>query len=234
MRWSERERRWVAALAAALLAVAALVFRRPVADALLAAGEAVRQLGAWGPVALVAVMTLGIPLCLPTAPFLLAAGVLFGPGAGFAYATAGVVLGGSLSFLLARKLLRAPIEKRLSSHRAYRVIDRTLASEGLRGVALVRLTPALPAWTINYALGLSHVAWRDYWLSTIAILPGLGLYALAGAGLGDLAAVESGGELPRGPIYYALLGLGVAATLAASLVLGRRARRIVAAREDEA
>lgn len=214
--------------AAAVVVVAlAVYYRQPVAAGLLAFGATVHDLGHWGPVALTAALAIAVPLCLPTAPLLLAAGVLFGAGAGFVYALVGITAGGALAFFLARRLLRSWLERRLASHAGFEVVSEALAREGLHAVALLRLSPALPAWLINYSLGVSRVSWRDYWLSTVSILPVIALYAFAGAGLGDLAALESGAAAPRGSIYYALLGLGVFATLAASILLGRRARRVL-------
>lgn len=221
------------ALAAGLALVAAvLLLRQPVASGVLSLAGWVEGLGGWGPIAFTAALTAAIPICLPAAPFLLAAGVLFGPLSGALYAALGNLLGGALAFLLGRKLLRARVEKRLASEGGFALVSKTLRQEGVRGIALIRLSPVLPAWLLNYAFGVSRVRWRDYLLSSVAILPTALAYVLSGAGLGDLAALQSGGGPPRGAGYYALLGGGILATLGASLLLGRRARRIVEEMEE--
>ncbi len=216
------------ALAAGLaLVVAVVVLRQPAAGGVIWVAERVRGLGGWGPIAYTGALTAAIPLCLPAAPFLLAAGILFGAVGGIAYAAIGTLVGGALAFLLGRRVFRARVERRLASEAGFEVMTRALRREGARGASLIRLSPVLPAWLVHYALGVSRVRWRDYWLSSIAALPSVLLYVFAGVGLGDLAALERGGGPPRGPGYYALLGVGILATLAASVLLGRRARRIL-------
>ncbi len=74
-------RRLLSAVAVVGIAGAVFLYRRPAAAALPSLGETVHDLGVWGPVAVAGVLTLGIPLCLPSSPLLLAAGVLFGPEA---------------------------------------------------------------------------------------------------------------------------------------------------------
>ncbi len=218
----------VLALAAGLaLVVAVVVLRRPAADGVLWLAERVRGLGGWGPIAYTAALAAAIPLCLPAAPFLLASGILFGALGGILFGGLGTLLGGALAFLLGRRVFRARVERRLASETGFEVMTRALRREGARGASLIRLSPALPAWLVHYALGFSRVAWRDYWLSSVAALPSVLLYVFAGVGLGDLAALERGDGPPRGPGYYALLGAGILSTLAASVLLARRARRIL-------
>lgn len=214
-----------------MLLAAALLLRRPLAAGILSFAERVEGLGGWGPLAFVGALALAIPLCLPAGPFLLAAGVLFGALGGVAWATLGNLLGGALAFVLGRRLLRSWVEARLASRAGLEVMNRALRQEGFRSVALIRLSPLLPAWLINYGLGVSRVSWRNYGLSSVTVLPTVVFYVLAGVGLGDLAALEGGGPA-KGVGYYALLGAGMLATLAASLLLGRRARRILDEMED--
>ncbi len=216
----------------AVLLAAAYLLRRPAAATLLTVAESFERLGGWGPAAFTAAMTAAIPLCLPAAPFLLAAGVLFGPATGALWAALGNLLGGTLAFVLGRKLVRARVERRLASDGGFALMSKALRREGVRSAVLIRLSPVLPAWLLNYALGVSRIGLRDYLLSSVAILPTVLLYTLSGAGLGDLAALERGGGTPRGVGYYAALGGGIVATLAASLLLGRRARRIVEEMEE--
>ncbi len=216
------------ALAAGLaLVVAAVVLRQPAASGILWLAERVKGLGGWGPLAYTVSLTAAIPLCLPAAPFLLASGILFGAVGGLFWGGLGSLLGGALAFLLGRRVLRARVERRLASETGFEVMSRALRREGARGASLIRLSPVVPAWLVHYALGVSRVAWREYWLSSIAVLPTVMLYVFAGVGLGDLAALERGDGPPRGPGYYVFLGAGILSTLAASVLLARRARRIL-------
>lgn len=225
--------RKVAAGAVAIGLIAALaLLRRPAADLVLSLAERVEALGWIAPAAYVGLFAAAIPLLVPATPFLLIAGILFGPVLGVFYAFFGNLLGGALSFALARRLVRARVERKLASLTGFAVMTRALRGEGLRGVALVRLSPALPAWLINYALGASRIPWRHYWLSSLAIVPTTALFALSGAGLGDLAALERGETVSHGPGYYVLLAAGIVATIAATVLLGRRAQSIMEDLDD--
>ena len=132
-----------------------------------------------------------------------------------------------MSFAAGRHLLREAVEEKLGSYAGFEVMCEALRREGLRSAALIRFSPVLPAWLINYALGVSPLGWRQYLLSAVAIVPMASLYSLSGAGLGDLAALERGETASHGPAYYALLGAGIVATITATVVLGRQARRLM-------
>ena len=214
-------------IAGATLVTAALYAREPAARLVLEVAKWAKGLGWIAPAAFTAAFTLAVPAFIPAAPFLICSGILFGPALGTLYALIGNLAGGALAFALARYLARERVERFLASNPGFEVMNRALEQEGARGVALIRLSPALPAWLLNYALGVSRISWQQYLASAPAILPVTVLYALAGSGLGDLAALGTGTELDRGAGYYALLGLGIVATLAVSLLLGHRARRIM-------
>lgn len=226
-------RKLTAGLAGLALLAALAVLRRPAADATLAAAEWVEGLGWIAPVVFTALFAAGIPLFVPAAPFLLFGGVLFGPVLGTLVGFLGNVAGGALSFALGRYLLREPVEARLGAYAGFAAMREALRREGLRGAALIRVSPALPAWLINYALGVSPLRWRHYLLSAIAVLPTTVLYALSGAGVGDLAALEGGRAAAHGPVYYLLLATGILATIAATVLLGRRARTILETIDDD-
>lgn len=222
------------ALAAAGALIAVILFAgEPATQLVLAVAEWVRGLGWLAPVAFTTVLAVAVPVFIPAAPFLITSGFLFGPVIGTFCGTLGNLSGGALAFAIARYLVRHRVEKALASNPGFEAMNHALGQEGTRGVALIRLSPALPAWLISYALGVSRISWRQYWASAPAILPVTVLYALAGSGLGDLAAMEAGGGLEKGTGYYALLGLGIAATLVVSVLLGRRAQKILEELDDD-
>lgn len=228
-----RPRRILAALLVSALAVAIVLLREPAAALVLDLAAWVDDLGWIAPVAFAAIFAVAVPALVPAAPFLLSGGALFGPVLGTIYGAVGNLTGGAAAFALARYLARERVERKLAEHTGFEVMNRALGQEGARGVALIRLSPALPAWLINYALGVSRIRWAQYWVSAPAILPVTILYALTGAGLGDLAALESGAELDKGAGYYVLLGLGIVATIVVSVLLGRRARNVLEEISDE-
>jgi uncharacterized membrane protein YdjX (TVP38/TMEM64 family) len=106
-------------------------------------------------------------------------------------------------------------------------INEAAGQRGLLVVLLLRLSPILPFNILNYLLGLSRVRFRDFVLGSIGMLPGTLLYVYYGRLVGDLAAVAAGVAPPRGTGYWAVLGLGLVATVAVSVLLARMAKRIL-------
>jgi uncharacterized membrane protein YdjX (TVP38/TMEM64 family) len=98
----------------------------------------------------------------------------------------------------------------------------------LRLVLLTRLSPAFPFSLLNLAYGLSEVSLRDYTIGLVGILPGTVLFC----GLGDLAGdVARFGTVLSGradPLTWALRLLGLAATVAVTVLVTRVARRALA------
>jgi len=90
---------------------------------------------------------------------------------------------------------------------------------------LLRLSPVFPFNLLNYALGLTKVRFGDYLIACIGMLPGSLLYVYYGALAGEVAAL-AGGEAPeKGAGYFALLAVGLVATIAVTTVVTRSARR---------
>ena len=157
-------------------------------------------------------------------------------GAGFAY---GVVLGtvvvwvaanltAVVAFIFGRTLARDAIAARVGANPRFAAIDRAIGREGLKIVLLVRLSPIFPFTLLNYALGLTRVAVRDYVVgSLIGMLPGTLMYVYLGSlvtSLTELAAGRpSGGALQK--VFY--FG-GLVATIAVTLYVTRVARRALA------
>jgi uncharacterized membrane protein YdjX (TVP38/TMEM64 family) len=99
---------------------------------------------------------------------------------------------------------------------------QAVCRQGLTLVLLTRLSPAFPFSLLNLAYGLSEVSLRDYSIGLIGILPGTVLFCSLGAAAGDpsrFAALLAG---PADGATWALRLLGVAATLAAVLLVGRQ------------
>jgi uncharacterized membrane protein YdjX (TVP38/TMEM64 family) len=110
----------------------------------------------------------------------------------------------------------------------FAAIDRAVSEEGLKIVFLLRLTPAVPFNLLNYALGLTRVRFVDYLIASVGMIPGTLLYVYSGKLAGDVTAIASEPALAKGWGYYSLLALGLAATLALTIVVTRIARRALA------
>lgn len=177
-------------------------------------------LGAWGVLIYGAAYAGALVVLLPAAPFTIGAGLIYGLW-GFPLALASATLGASLAFLVSRHLVRGRVARLIAARPGLSAVDRAVAEEGWRVVALLRLSPLVPFNLQNYACGASSIGFWPYVAATgMGIAPGCLLYVYLGmAG----RAASDGGTL-----RWALLGLGLAATVAVTLLVGRRARAVLA------
>lgn len=135
---------------------------------------------------------------LPKSVASIAAGVIWGLGAGVLLVYTGAMIGAGLSFALGRILGREAVE-RFTGDRIARV-DDLMTRRGLASIIGVRLIPVIPFSAINYTASLTAVSVRDYALGTaLGIIPG----TLA------FVAVGAYGFTPGPALYLALGALGL-------------------------
>jgi uncharacterized membrane protein YdjX (TVP38/TMEM64 family) len=187
----------------------------------------VQELGPLGPLVFIGAYGAAAVALFPAVTLTLAAGVIFGLVKGVLYVMLGGTFGAALAFLTGRHVARRFVEHLLERHPRLVAIDRAVESQGLRLVFLLRLSPAVPYTLLNYALGLSRVRFRDYIAGSIGMLPAVTMYVYSGKVAGDLASLASGAAAPRGTAYYALLAIGLAATIAVTVVITRIARKAI-------
>jgi uncharacterized membrane protein YdjX (TVP38/TMEM64 family) len=80
---------------------------------------------------------------------------------------------------------------------------------------------------LNYGLALSGVRYSHFVIASVGMLPTIVVYVYYGKVVGDVAKVAAGVTPPRGPGYYALLALGLAATVLATRSIARASRRAI-------
>jgi uncharacterized membrane protein YdjX (TVP38/TMEM64 family) len=181
----------------------------------------VQSLGAWGPAGLAALYLLAPLLLVPGVPLSLLAGALFGVTTGVLVVLPAATAGATLAFLAGRHLARGWVARRVAGHPRLASLDEAVGRQGLRLVLLLRLSPVFPFNLLNYAFGLTRVRLRDYVLgSLVGMAPGALLYVAAGAAAGEAAAPRG-----RSPLEWALLGVGLCATLLLTVLVTRLARR---------
>jgi uncharacterized membrane protein YdjX (TVP38/TMEM64 family) len=215
---------WLKLLALAAAITALMVLGRRAGGWILALAEQVAGLGAWAPVAFVGVYVLGALALAPGSLMTLAAGAIFGLLEGTALVFLAATLGAAAAFVVARHLARDYVEQRIGGGRLA-AVDQAIARNGLRLVLLLRLSPVLPYNLLNYSLGLTRVRFRDFLLGSVGMLPGTILYVYYGKVVGDVATLAKGSPARHDPAYWVLLGVGLAATIAASVMVTRAARR---------
>lgn len=193
------------------------VFPGMILDLLNAAMSAGAAFGVAGWACLVLAQTLVATVgILPASLIGVAAGAFYGPGLGFALATAGTLLGAGASFAIGRSWLRPHLAGWVSGGRRLAAIDRMIVADGWKAVGLIRLSPILPFAPTSFALSLTTVHAGAYAIGTLAALPGLFVCVLTGAAGRSGVLAATGGTAWLSPI---LLGIGIAATLGLTMRL---------------
>jgi uncharacterized membrane protein YdjX (TVP38/TMEM64 family) len=187
--------------------------------------EWVKGLGVWGPVAFIAGYVVAAVLFIPGSLLTLAGGAIFGLTKGVMIVFLAAVLGSSAAFLVSRYVARSSIERRLAGNARFSAIDRAVGAQGRKIVFLLRLSPVFPFSLLNYGLGLTNVRFVDYVTASIGMLPGTLLYVYYGKVIGDVAALAGGMAREKGPADYAILILGLIATIVVTTIVTRIARR---------
>jgi len=190
--------------------------------------EWVDGLGPWGPAAFVAGYALAVVAFVPGSLLTLAAGAVFGLLEGTVLVLLGATLGSAAAFLLARTAAREAVARRVEGDRRFAAIDRAIERQGRRIVFLLRLSPVFPFNLLNYALGLTRVRLADYVVASLGMLPGTLLYVYSGKVAGELAKLAGSPAVSHGAGYYAVVGLGFAATAIVTILVTRVARRALA------
>lgn len=159
--------------------------------------------GAWGPAVYVALYTVAPALFLPGLPFTLAAGVLFGPLWGTAYALVGSTLGACLAFAVARYGARGWLEAKLTAPR-WRSLDEQVGRQGWKVVALTRLIPVFPFVLLNYAFGLTRIRFGPYALATFfGMAPACAAFVVFSSSVIDLLKGKASPRLAVGALLLA-------------------------------
>jgi len=182
-------------------------------------------LGVFGPLVFIAGYAVAVVAFVPASLLTLAAGAVFGIGAGTAWVFVAAVLGSALAFLVSRYVARSAVEQRVAGDARFAAIDRAIGAQGRRIVFLLRLSPVFPFNLLNYALGLTSVRFADYLVASLGMLPGTLLYVYTGKTIGDVASLAGGAAPERGASHYALLGVGLLATAVVTVLVTRIARR---------
>ncbi len=219
-------------LAVAVVAVVLVVAGRRLGHFVPVFRDWVAGLGVWAPVVFIAGYAVAAVALVPGSPLTLAAGAVFGLVKGTIYAWTGATLGASGAFLVARYAARGWVERKLEESPRLRAVDRAVGREGGKIVALLRLSPAFPFNLLNYALGLTNVRFTAYLAACLAMLPGTLLYVYYGKVFGDVVAATGGGEGKKSPWEWALLGVGLAATIAVTALITKKARKALAEEVD--
>lgn len=216
-----------------VLGALSLARHLPVDDALGALEGWLDGLGPWGPVAFGLVYAVAVLFMVPGSALTLAGGAIFGPLVGTITVSVASTGAASLAFLIARHLAREAVARRIRGNARFDAIDRAIGEGGWKIVALLRLSPAVPFNLQNYLYGLTRIGfWPCVLASWAAMLPGTFLYVYLGhVGRAGLEAAAGSGR-SRSPAEWAMIGVGLLATVAVTVYVTRLARRAMRERGD--
>lgn len=217
--------KWVS-VALVALSVLLIVRQLPLGLIVQTLEEWIAGLGIWGPVVFAVIYVIAVVFMLPASPLTLAAGALFGLAGGLAVASVGSTAGAALAFLVGRYLARDRVAKTVARYPKFAAIDRAVSEGGWRIVAMLRLSPAVPFNVQNYLYGLTGIRfWPCVLTSWVAMLPGTFLYVYLGhVGRVGLEA-SAGGSRSRTPVEWAMIAIGLLATVAVTIYVTRLSRR---------
>ncbi len=134
-----------------------------------------RELGVWAPTAFIVFYTVGV-IFLPSTPFMILSGILFGFKFGLLYSLIGGLTSSILVFKISRHLGKEWVENILQK-KYLSQIDRyneRLASNGLLDLIILRILPIMPLNILNILMGISRISLRNYIIGTIfGLLPSI-------------------------------------------------------------
>ncbi len=181
----------------------------------------VARLGAFGGLLYALAYVAAALLFVPGIVLTIGAGALFGLGWGMVIVSIASTTAAALAFLIARHVARERVEKLVKRDTRFEAIDSAIAARGWTIVALLRLSPLVPFSLSNYLYGLTSVPFLPYVAASWAgMLPATFVYVYLGSAGRSLGA--GGGKSPG---EWALLGAGLAATVAVTVLLTRVARK---------
>jgi len=185
------------------------------------------SLGAWGPVLFILAYVAAALTLAPAFLLTFAAGAVFGLWRGTILVYIGAVLGSSAVFGLAAPLARSRFLRWMDRDPRVAAVRMALVGDAVWVMFLLRLSPLVPYVLLNYALALSGVRYRDFLLASVGMLPAIVMYVYYGKVVGDVAKIAAGVAPQRGTEYWILIAVGLVATIVATTMITRAARRAI-------
>lgn len=170
------------------------------------------------------IYALSIVCLIPTLPFNLLSGVIWGGILGGFISTAGCAAGELLAFLLVRHMTYRPVPKLLQAKMAvWTSITDSVRSNAVLAIAIVRLNPFFPSAPASFFFGLTRLPTLTYavW-NTVFIFPPTLAVSLLGAGSTPLLQ----GDTPSGLNTIATVFASISILLAGYFVTRILVRRL--------
>ncbi|BAZ29767.1 hypothetical protein NIES4074_22140 [Cylindrospermum sp. NIES-4074] len=182
-------------------------------------------LGTLGAIAFITIYIIATVAFLPGSILTLGAGVVFGVLWGSIYVFIGATLGATAAFLVGRYLARGWVSRKIAGNKKFTAIDQAVGREGLKIVLLTRLSPIFPFNLLNYALGITGVSLKDFFIGSVGMLPGTIMYVYIGSLAGNLAMIGTETQPTNPTLQWVIRILGFIATVAVTIYVTRVAQK---------
>jgi uncharacterized membrane protein YdjX (TVP38/TMEM64 family) len=147
--------------------------------------EKVKEFGVFAPIIFILIYSVATIILIPGTPLIIGGGLIFGTVLGTIYSLIGSMIGATTAFFIARILGRNYID--LSINEKFTSLKKyyyKIKENGLLVAFYLRLPPIMPFTSINYALGLTKMKFKDYFIGTfIGIIPATLILAYFGESL---------------------------------------------------
>jgi uncharacterized membrane protein YdjX (TVP38/TMEM64 family) len=187
----------------------------------------VAHMGTWGVVLFICTYIVAAVTMAPAFVLTFAAGAIFGLWRATAIVYVSMLLGSIAVYGLAAPMAQGRVMRRLDRDPRVSAVRRAVVGDARRVMFLLRLSPLVPYNLLNYALALSGVRFKDFVYASVGMFPAIVMYAYYGKIVGDVAKVTAGVSPPRGVAYWTLVALGLCATVIATTMITRAARRAI-------
>ncbi|KAH1200717.1 TVP38/TMEM64 family membrane protein [Glycine max] len=155
-----------------------------------------RNLGPWGPLALIAAYIPLTVLSVPASVLTLGGGYLFGLPIGFIADSIGATVGAVAAFLLGRTIGKSLVVSRLKDYPQFRLVTIAIQRSGFKISILLRLAPFVPFNMLNYLLSVTPVPLGEYTLASwLGMMPITLALVYVGTTFKDLSDVTRGWTL---------------------------------------
>lgn len=187
----------------------------------------IAHMGSWGVVLFIVTYVVAAVTLAPSFLLTFAAGAIFGLWEGTMICYVAMLLGSVVVYGLAAPLAQGRLMQRLDRDPRVAAVRHAVVGDARRVMFLLRLSPIVPYNLLNYALALSGVNFKDFVIASVGMLPAIVMYAYYGKIVGDVAKLAAGVAPPRDVGYWTVVALGLIATIVATTLITRAARRAI-------
>ncbi len=185
----------------------------------------IEDLGTIGAIAFISIYITATIAFLPGSILTLGAGVVFGIVWGSIYVFIGATLGATAAFFVGRYVTRGWVYQKIAGNKKFAAIDQAVGEEGLKIVLLTRLSPIFPFSLLNYALGITGVSLKDYFIGSVGMIPGTIMYVYIGSLAGNLALIGTESQPTNPTLTWIIRIVGFMATVAVTIYVTRIAKK---------